>query len=143
MLHTSRIVRINHRRAAKRVARLGLCDTNLGSAMLNCFSDSPLHGSLALAGPGPSEAASRVVRNIMTQWVKSSERCAIFNFFLQLGHDLAGPRRPDVLTLHYTASRRNFSSSCGASSLGSGTPKGNQEIQFSAFGSDQNGVACK
>lgn len=80
----------------------------------------------------PSEAES-----CATLWVKSSERlCNFFffeNFSLQLGHDLAGRPRPDVLSLRYAASRRNFSSSCGALSLNSATPKGNQEIQFSAF----------
>lgn len=142
MMHACRTVRTNHRRAAKRVACHGLCDTNLGSAMLNCSSGSAARIP-CLAGAGPSEAAFRVVLNKMTQSVKSSERCAIFNFSLQLGHDLAAPPRADVLTLHYAASRRNFSSSCGASWLDSGTLWGNQEIQFSAFRSDENGVPCK
>lgn len=107
MMHACRTVRTNHRRAAKRVARHGLCDTNLGSAMLNCSSGSAARIP-CLAGAGPSEAAFRVVLNKMTQSVKSSERCAIFNFSLQLGHDLAAPPRADVLTLHYAASRPQF-----------------------------------
>lgn len=59
--------------------------------MLNCSSAAGISGfSRTRAKRG------RVVRDIVTQWVKSSERlCNFFcNFSLQLGHDLAGrPRR--------------------------------------------------
>lgn len=130
--HTqSRIVTINHRRAAKRVARLGLCDTNLGSAMLNCSSDSAARIPLSSAGPGPSEAASRVVRNVMTQWVKSGERCAIFQLFPS-NWDTTCPTCSHCITLHRAAISAPVAARLP--SLDSGTSEGKPRNSVQRFG---------
>lgn len=125
------------------VVCLGFCDTDLGSDMLNCSSDSVAEIPW-LARRRGKWVRIQVVLNKMTQWVKSNERCAIFNFLLKLGHDYRsrGGRASvvDMLTLRYW---NGWSSSAPVAALmfDTGNSKGKPRNSVERRCSDEHSVS--